>query len=312
MPQIEHKPNVHNANAWREFERRCQKPDYKRIGNFMARRIARPLALRITWVLAPIGISAHAMTFISLGVAIAAALVLALGSVWSILAGALLLQLWYLLDHVDGQLARFAQKETLDGAALDYLMHHLVNLMIPLGLGWGLYRQSSVAWWMLAGVASGMSLLAIGLVHDVRYKAITKRLKRVRGELRVIGGGGAKPAAQPPIPREPKRLAMWLARKLCEVHVVMNLLTLVGLVALLFADELLLGGKLLLGGLAVLSLLLAGFELTRGLARASAEREFSAWYAPPADSTLIFEDGWWKVVSCCDKQAGERPTASSS
>ena len=46
----------------REFSRRCQKPDHDRIGNWMARRISRPLALRITWVLAPWGVSANTAT----------------------------------------------------------------------------------------------------------------------------------------------------------------------------------------------------------------------------------------------------------
>ncbi len=42
-----------------DLERRCQKPEHRRVGNWMARRISRPAALRVTHVVAPWGISAN-------------------------------------------------------------------------------------------------------------------------------------------------------------------------------------------------------------------------------------------------------------
>lgn len=297
MPLEFHKPQS-ARNSWHEFELRCQKPDHRRIGNWMARRVARPLALRITWVLAPTGISAHAMTFLALLTAMGAAAAFAIGTTSSWLAAAVALQFWYLLDHVDGQLARYSRKETLDGAALDYLMHHVVNLLVPLGLGWGLFRQSGSEYWMLVGVMAAVGLLLIGLIHDVRYKAFHKRLKRVCGELRVIGGGGAKPSPQPAIPRHWARFGMWCARKSCEIHVIMNLLTISAVASCLLGDAALLSGKILLATLALLAVGTAAWDLARGLSRESAEQEFAAWFKPDEGSIFTLEDGWWKLLPC--------------
>lgn len=269
----------------------------------MARRVARPLALRVTWVIAPWGISAHAMTFVALATAMAAAGCFAGGTAWAWLAGAMLLQTWYLFDHVDGQLARLRQQETLDGAALDYYMHHVVNLLLPLGLGWGVFSATQRGLWMLAGVAASLGMVSISLVHDIRYKAFTKRLKRVRGELCVRGGGGAKPAPQPAAPRSLTRRVVWIARKACEIHVLMNVLTLAAIVMCLAGDRALIIAQVLLASLALLALGVAALQLLRGLHTEAAEREFVAWYVPPHDATLVLSAGWWDVVACDDLPA---------
>ena len=66
---------------------------------------------------------------------------------WIVAAG--LLQLWYLLDHVDGQLARLRGTASLDGVQLDFLMHHTVNLLVPLGAvgDWPCVAWSRCGFW---------------------------------------------------------------------------------------------------------------------------------------------------------------------
>jgi hypothetical protein len=270
-------------STWLEFEARCQKPDHRRVGNWMARRVTRPLALRVTRVVLPLGVTAHTVTLVAWALAIAAAFSFGWGTTGGWLFGATLLQLWYLLDHVDGQLARYRGTESLDGAALDYLMHHSVNLLVPIGIGWGL--ASEARWWLILGLSWGVGLLLLGLVNDVRYKAFIKRLKRLDGELRVIGGSGSRPAPPAAMPRRPVAAALWLARKACETHVIMNLLTgiaiLQGLLALrLTGDAALLTGSAYLATMALLAPLLAGVTVWRSLSSESAEREFAAWYHP--------------------------------
>jgi hypothetical protein len=278
-----------------ELERCCQKPDHRRIGNWMARRLARPLALRITWMILPLGISAHAATLVCWLVGLCAVAALAGGSAGGWLAGAVLLQLWYVLDHVDGQLARYQGTASLDGVQLDYLMHHSLNLLVPIGAGSGLAIELCDPLWALCGLAWGSGLLFIGLLHDARYKAFIQRLKRVQGELVLIGGGGARPSAQSSIPWRVVPLAAWLARKVCEVHVIINLLLLWACGRMLFPRwNAVLGGGflLLLGGI---SCGLAAALIARSLRRQSAEQEFALWFHVPEGHELVFRDGWWLV-----------------
>ncbi len=288
-----------------ELERRCQKPDHRRIGNWMARRITRPAALRITRIVAPWGVSANAATLAAWGCGAAAAAAFGWGTVWGWLAGAALLQLWYLLDHVDGQLARLRGTASLDGVQLDHLMHHTVNLLVPLGVGFGLFAQSAEPLWLLGGLVWGVSLLLISLQHDARYKAFVRRLKRVRGELRVCGGGGARPAPQPPIPRTPLRLAAWTARKTCETHVIMNVLSLLALAQLALCDAQLLAGRVYLVIMALVGAATAAGTIVRSHRRQSAEQEFAAWYRVPPGCELVFRHGWWLVQPREPKEPGK-------
>ena len=276
-----------------DLERRCQKPDHRRVGNWMARRVSRPLALRVTWIVLPWGLSAHAMTGLALLTAAASALAFGYGSLTSWVFGAALLQLWYLLDHVDGQLARFHGAESLDGVQLDYLMHHVVNLIVPWGLGFGLAGRPLDATWLVLGLALSLGLVTIGLVNDTRYKAFIERLKTLEGELLVAGGGRPTPAA--PIPHGPLKLAAFTARKACEIHVVMNVLTMVAAVAWLFDDRALLLARLYLSLMAAGSLAVAAAVIVRSLRAGECEQEFARWYRPPPGQYLEFEGHRWQV-----------------
>lgn len=278
-----------------ELERRCQKPDHARIGNWMARRVSRPVALRITRVVAPLGISAHTATLAAWGLGAAAAAALAWGSVEGWLLAALLLQAWYLLDHVDGQLARLHGTSSLDGTQLDFLMHHTMHLLVPLGAGCGLFVRRLEPLWALAGLGWGLALLLITLQHDARYKAFIVRLKRLHGRLEVCGGAGGRPVPQPPMPRRPLRVIAWVLRKACEMHVVMNLLTAVALFQWLSGDRDLRTAALYLSTMALAAALVAAWTLIRSQSEGLTEQEFALWFQVPPGKDLVFRDGWWFV-----------------
>jgi hypothetical protein len=301
-----------------ELGRRCHKLKHREIGSWMARRVSRPLALRITWVVAPWGISAHAVTLTAWATGLAAALAFCLGSGGGWLCGALLWQLYYLLDHVDGQLARLHRTESLDGTQLDYWMHHSVHLSLPCGMGYGLFAATGHPAWLLAGFIWGMALLVVGLEPDTRAKAFFLRLKRLSGELRVVGGGGGRPTAAARPPRSPRKLAEWLVRKSLEAHVLMNVVLAVAAVQLLLGDQSLTCSRALIGVMAPLSLLAAGVVVARSIRRETAEQEFASWFRLPPGSELLFHDGWWVVQRDELGQANEfgklppaRPSRSS-
>jgi phosphatidylglycerophosphate synthase len=278
-----------------ELEQRCQKPDYRRVGNVMARRITRPLALRVTWLIAPTNISAHAVTLLAAATGVLAAVALGWPDPRTWMAGVVLLQLWYVLDHVDGQLARLRATASLDGVQLDYLMHHLMALVIPIGVGDGIAGLAGQAYFRAAGVVWGVAALMIGLHNDTRYKAFVQRLKRVRGSLQVVGGGGARPQPAALPERNVRAWAGWLARKACEIHVTMNMLSLLALVMLLDPALGVLAASGYLLAMCVASTTVAGVTIARSLKHESAEREFAAWYRPPEGHELSYSDGWWLV-----------------
>jgi hypothetical protein len=280
---------------WQDYRRRALKPEANRLGTWTARRWGRPVALRVTRVVEPLGMRAHQATAAAALAALAAIGLLGVGTWWSWLAAALLLHAWYVLDHVDGQLARLNRTASLDGTMLDYAMHHSWNVLVPLACGFGLARAHGQLLWCLAGAAWGWGALLVGIRHDVRYKAFIQRLKLVHGELRVVGGGGGRPQPGMPPAGGLRRRATWLAHKMLEQHVVVGTLTVVALAWTFFGET----GRLITGcyvAAMALPAMAAGLGLlVRSAAREEAEREFAAWFQPPPEQALVHRDGWWHV-----------------
>jgi hypothetical protein len=295
-----------NRPTWSEFEARCRKPGPPLLGNWYARKVARPIALRLTFFLAPWGVSAHVVTAAAMGLAAAAALGFSWGTKSGWALGALFLQAWYVLDHVDGQVARYRGTASLDGVQLDYLMHHFVNLIVPIGVGWGLFAATASPMWLAAGLVWGVGELFLGLVNDTRYKSFIQRLKAGEGEWRVAAGAGGRPQPSPAMPRRLVPWARFAARKACEPHVVMNALTLLAAVECLAGGPDFVASPFYVAGMAVLSVVLAAAGIVRSVARGEAEGEFARWYQPV--SGVGEAEGW----TCRVDARSEAPEHSPS
>ena len=300
------------SDPWREFERRCQQHDFRRVGNAYARRIARPLALYCTRIILPTGVSAHAVTIAAWLTGLAAAGAFAFGSILGWVIGAALLQTSYLLDHIDGQIARYRRTASLDGVALDFLMHHTLVMVLPLGIAYGFVNQGGSHLWLLVGIAWSLGMLIQSIDHDVRAKAIVSRLKRLDGELRVIGGRGGRPTPPSPWPRRPVAILKRLVKLACQWHWTINTLTVLSVMRVIVADSTIVDrtnlGELLrvatnaaitsyAGLMGPLALTVAVVQIVRSVRDSAAEHEFAAWYSPPEDCTLLERDGSWSVVS---------------
>jgi hypothetical protein len=281
---------------WATFRRRCLKPNPQRLGTWTARRLGRPAALRVTRVVVRWGMTANHATIGAMLAALGAVVSFGVGGSIGWLVGALLLPLWYLLDHVDGQLARWHRTASIDGTAVDYLMHHSVNMLLPIGLGFGLMREMGSSLWCLEGIAWGWGSLVIGLRHDARYKAFVQRLKLLHGELRVVGGGGGRPEVAIAPRMTVKQLSRWGVLKAYEAHVVMGMLLVIAGVRVFSEDV---GQVLAMGYVALLALpapLVAVLLVVRGFRDDEAEQEFAAWYRVRETDSLEFRDGWWHVA----------------
>lgn len=81
------------------------------------------------------GISANAVT-ITMGTAgLIGSVCMVFDRLWLTITGAILWQLWFVLDCVDGEVARLHHKESLFGVYLDDLTHIVVNPTFGLALG---------------------------------------------------------------------------------------------------------------------------------------------------------------------------------
>lgn len=263
-----------------DLRARVHKGRHREIGNWLARRVARPSAVYGTWAAIRLGLSAHQVTLGAALAGIGSAVAIASGNRPGFVLGVILAHLAFWLDHVDGQVARWRGSSSLDGVYLDYLMHHASTLSLGFGLGYGLAVRSGDVHWTAAGFAIAVGWTFLGIQNDCRYKAFFQRLKATTGSYRVEGGAGGRPTPPPPWPMHGRGMLTWPAFKACEPHVVLVALTGLAGLALIAPEAWLFAWRWGVRGMSILAPCLAIGRIAKGVARGSVEAEFARWFRP--------------------------------
>ncbi|HXG16125.1 MAG TPA: CDP-alcohol phosphatidyltransferase family protein [Calidithermus sp.] len=154
----------------------------------LSRLGAAPNAITVAWILVGLG-----------GVA-----ALLAGS-WPVrVAGALLLQLSYLLDFVDGEVARLRRRLSLVGGFLDLAGHGLIKAALPLAVGASAAAVAGRPAWLAAGAVGSVALI-VG--DSLRFYAACTSADLGAGDL----GHAPAPARRAGARHRPGRLVRALA-----------------------------------------------------------------------------------------------------
>jgi phosphatidylglycerophosphate synthase len=129
-------------------------------------RLVRRLSIRLTWLLLHTRLSANQVTVGAILVGIAGALLLAWNEFWPIVAGLVLLQLSFVLDYSDGEIARYHALEheratDAGGAYLDWIGHYYVPATIVAALAYGAFSANGREWLLLAALVIIFSLVRV-------------------------------------------------------------------------------------------------------------------------------------------------------
>ena len=266
-----------------ELRSRVQKGRHREVGNWLARRVARPSAVYGTWLAVRLGLSAHQVTLGSTVAGLGSAVAIGSGGRVGFVVGVLMAHLAFWLDHVDGQVARWRGTAGLDGVYFDYLMHHASTLALGFGLGYGLAMRTGDLRWSLAGFAVASGWTFLGVQNDCRYKAFFQRLKASAGTYRVVGGAGGKPSPPDPWPRSGRGMFTYPAFKACEGHVILIALTGLAGLALVAPSAWLNAWRWGVLGMSVLAPSLAIARIVRAIGGGAVESEFDRWFRPVAE-----------------------------
>jgi phosphatidylglycerophosphate synthase len=127
---------------------------------FWNKFVARPLAAVVIVPLARTRVTPNQITLATLPVFLAGAAMMAFLPSWRMLcAGVALLELSYVLDCADGQLARLKGTSSPVGAHLDFLMDELKAFTLVAAVAVRLWRPNHEARWLLEGIG-GLVILA--------------------------------------------------------------------------------------------------------------------------------------------------------
>lgn len=145
----------------------CQSPR-KAVDNWHMKYISRKPSIYITWALLHTPITANGATFLFLLTGIIASLAFAAGTKLSFLIGSLLLQFWYVMDMVDGEIARYKKQSSLTGVYFDCICHYITHPFMFFCIGLGLYfMESNNPVIFLISLLAGYSVTMINVSTDV-------------------------------------------------------------------------------------------------------------------------------------------------
>jgi hypothetical protein len=123
-------------------------------------RLFVPSALVLAWVFVRLGVSGNAVSWLSGGIAIAGATCLSFDNPYWVVIGSFGYIIFYLLDYVDGAVARFRGEAGMGGQYVDWVIHILAAVGTMAGLVGGALQ--SVGFWIfpfgiLAIIASALT-----------------------------------------------------------------------------------------------------------------------------------------------------------
>jgi phosphatidylglycerophosphate synthase len=140
----------------------------------------RPLSIYGTWAAVRLGLSANAITLVSAMCALSSSFLLLAPTNAHLLWSAVLMQAFFYLDHVDGEVARYtksvsgAAQHDLSGGYFDLLVHYFQSASFFSFLGIGIAFRTGLEVWSAVGV-----IAAIGSSSFPRFVAGFEALRLV-------------------------------------------------------------------------------------------------------------------------------------
>jgi phosphatidylglycerophosphate synthase len=135
---------------------------------FFLRRVSKLL----TWAAVKIGATPNQVTIASFAIGLYASFLFAQGDTWSLIGGAILLQVSIIVDCVDGEIARYTRKFSELGAWLDAITDRVKEYAVFLGLAYGALVHNGQNLWVLAAVL--MAIQTFRHLSDYNFSQVVK------------------------------------------------------------------------------------------------------------------------------------------
>ena len=179
------------------------------------------ISIRIVNIIKDLDVNPDLITLFGAVLGVISAIVFSSAGRFSFLIGALLLELYYIFDAVDGQYARTRGKTSRTGAYFDYISNHIVHSLVFLGIGIGLYRATTSFVFLILGFFAAWGMMFMYAIHDARSAVL-------KGAGNLTKHAESSPAEKHTIV---KRIFM-IAHKTCTYPPIMNVITCFAVVGL--------------------------------------------------------------------------------
>jgi len=156
----------------KEIQRKSLKPT----DCWMTVLLLDPIAIRLVWLVANFTkLSPNQITVLQLPLVLTGSFFFFGGTHFYLFLGAIMIWIAYLLDCVDGKLARLKGMESAVGKRLDGLISEIIFLSCLLGLCLGQYNLAHNSWIILVGGICYTLKVLDGVTTNLRFKNLKRR-----------------------------------------------------------------------------------------------------------------------------------------
>jgi phosphatidylglycerophosphate synthase len=139
--------------------------------HWAGRLYMRDLSPYFGWIALRLGFSPNQLTYLMMLSGIVAGVVVSLpasgtGALWTALGGAVLIQVYLLLDCVDGEVARYLRQTSIAGVFLDRIGHYLSEISLLIGLGFAAQGGWKNGGWAELGLVAALGAALIKAETD--------------------------------------------------------------------------------------------------------------------------------------------------
>lgn len=152
-----------------ELKEICKKEN----NSWYALHIIRRISIFFTKLFLKTKITANQTSGISIFTGIVSCVFFAIGGNWNSFIGAIFLQLWYIFDCVDGDIARFRGSTSIEGKYIDSLNHYIITPLLFLCISIGLYNMFNHFYIVILGAFTALLICWGDNASDLVYSVLT-------------------------------------------------------------------------------------------------------------------------------------------
>ncbi len=127
--------------------------------------IVRPISLYLTWLILQTRMSANQVTVLHMVIGLFGSVLLGFAGLKLKLIGIAILYLSYILDNVDGEVARYRKQVSISGKYLDSIAHNIVIMAMFFGFGFGAYLDTGKIELVIFGFLAGFFSLRFDILN---------------------------------------------------------------------------------------------------------------------------------------------------
>lgn len=132
------------------------------------------ISIYITWFLVKIPISANLITIFSIIIGVTGLILIGLTKSLLIIIGFIFIYLYYILDEVDGEVARYKKITSVQGVFYDEVGHLLIHTGLFFTFGFCIYNITLDNLFLILGLLTSFFILGIRMIRRIPYVASSK------------------------------------------------------------------------------------------------------------------------------------------